>query len=177
MTVTQSAQDALVEEYIEGRKITVALLGNAEIEVSPLVEQNFGDRETRLMTWEAKHVAVAAPRRICLAQIGNSLKGGAEGHFGCGLPCLPLPHYASVDLRIDRSGQPLSWRSTTIRHSIWASYVVARGPPDTASQGWSTAFSTPPTHGITEPAFCKLTRAELEPCFRFGRRGNLRDRL
>ncbi|MER9356317.1 ATP-grasp domain-containing protein [Mesorhizobium sp. M0514] len=41
--VTRFAQDALVEEYIEGREIWVALLGNEKLEVLPLVEQDFGD--------------------------------------------------------------------------------------------------------------------------------------
>src|SRR6516225_8795571 len=37
--VAQYQQDALVEEYIEGREICVALLGNEELEILPLVEQ------------------------------------------------------------------------------------------------------------------------------------------
>ncbi|MFB9985016.1 ATP-grasp domain-containing protein, partial [Mesorhizobium kowhaii] len=67
VTVAQYAQDALVEEYIEGREICVALLGNGELEVLPLVEQDFGDRETRLMDWDAKYVAAAGVPKICPA--------------------------------------------------------------------------------------------------------------
>src|SRR5262252_7577123 len=43
--VAQYQQDALVEEYIEGREICVALLGNDEIEVLPFVEPDFGGRD------------------------------------------------------------------------------------------------------------------------------------
>ncbi|MET3524006.1 hypothetical protein [Mesorhizobium abyssinicae] len=80
--VTRYQQDALVEEYIDGREVTVALLGNGELEVLPIVERDFGDRENRLCTsWEAS----AAPKNICPAQLDSS---------------------ARVDIRIDRSGQP-----------------------------------------------------------------------
>ncbi|RWA68090.1 MAG: hypothetical protein EOQ30_36515, partial [Mesorhizobium sp.] len=66
-------QDALVEEYIDGREIHVALLGNREIEVLPLAEIDFGERETRLLTWEAKYLAAVQPPTICPAQVESSL--------------------------------------------------------------------------------------------------------
>src|SRR5215813_9564507 len=70
--VAQYQQDALVEEYIEGREICVALLGNEELEILPLVEQAFGDREMHLITWEDKtHNAAAEPQKICPAQVST----------------------------------------------------------------------------------------------------------
>ncbi|TIW76857.1 MAG: hypothetical protein E5V52_18230, partial [Mesorhizobium sp.] len=71
--VEQYAQDALVEEYIDGREINVAILGNEELEVLPIVEQDFGDRAKRLMTWESKYVAATAVAKICPAEIGGRL--------------------------------------------------------------------------------------------------------
>ncbi|MET3524645.1 D-alanine--D-alanine ligase family protein [Mesorhizobium abyssinicae] len=104
--VTQYAQDALVEEYIDGREICVALLGNGEPEVLPLVEQDFGDRETRLMTWEAKFAAAAAVPKICPAQIGSGLATVLRDiSVACFRAC-QCRDFARVDLRIDRSGQP-----------------------------------------------------------------------
>ncbi|MER9254458.1 ATP-grasp domain-containing protein [Mesorhizobium sp. M0598] len=104
--VTQYAQDALVEEYIEGREITVALLGNGELEVLPLVEYDFGDRETRLVTWEAKHIAAASPRRICPAQVESKLATVLRNISVATFRACHCRDYARVDLRIDRSGQP-----------------------------------------------------------------------
>ncbi|MER8646397.1 ATP-grasp domain-containing protein [Mesorhizobium sp. M1252] len=98
--VTQYAQDALVEEYIEGREITVALLGNGELEVLPLVEYDFGDRETRLLVREAP------PRRICPAQIGSKLATVLRDISVATFRACQCRDYARVDLRIDRSGQP-----------------------------------------------------------------------
>lgn len=105
--VMQYEQDALVEEYIEGREICVALLGNNELEVLPLVELDFGDRETRLVTWEDKnHMAVAQPQKVCPAQIGTKLATILRDvSIATFRDCLCRDH-ARVDLRIDRSGLP-----------------------------------------------------------------------
>ncbi|MER9902744.1 hypothetical protein [Mesorhizobium sp. M0130] len=107
MILTQYAQAALVEEHIEGGEICVALLGNGELEVLPLVEQDFGDCETGLVTWEAKHMAVAPPRKICPAQIGSSLATALRDISVATLHASQCRDYARIDFRINRSGQPL----------------------------------------------------------------------
>ncbi|PWJ85121.1 D-alanine-D-alanine ligase [Mesorhizobium loti] len=103
--ITQFAQDALVEEYIEGREITAALLGNEELEVFPLVELDFGDRQT-FYTYEAKHMIDAEPQTICPAQVGSSLATMIRDISVATFRACQCRDYARVDLRIDRSGQP-----------------------------------------------------------------------
>ncbi|GLS33881.1 D-alanine-D-alanine ligase [Mesorhizobium albiziae] len=126
MIITQYAQDALVEEYVEGREIWVALLGNGEIEVLPLVEQDFGDRETRLMTWEAKYMAAVAPQRICPAQIGSSLETVLRNISVATFRACQCRDYARVDLRIDRSGQPFVLEINSMPAlDMTSSYVLA----------------------------------------------------
>ncbi|MDX1017324.1 ATP-grasp domain-containing protein [Sinorhizobium medicae] len=105
VTVTQSAQDALVEEYIEGREITVALLGNGELEVLPLVEKDFGDRETHTATWEDKG-RMAAAQRICPARLESTLATMLQDISVATFHACECRDFARVDLRIDRSGQP-----------------------------------------------------------------------
>ncbi|MER9001959.1 ATP-grasp domain-containing protein [Mesorhizobium australicum] len=124
--VTQYAQDALVEEYIEGREIWVALLGNGELEVLPLVEQDFGDRETRLVTWEAKHTGVAAPQRICPAEIGSSLATVLREISVATFRACHCRDYARIDFRIDRSGQPFVLEINTMPGlGVTHAYVLA----------------------------------------------------
>ncbi|MER8634080.1 ATP-grasp domain-containing protein [Mesorhizobium opportunistum] len=104
--VEQYAQEALVEEYIGGREITVPLLGNGELDVLPLVEQDFGDRATRLMTFEAKYVAAEKASKICPAQIGSGLATVLRDISIATFRACKCRDYARVDIRIDRSGQP-----------------------------------------------------------------------
>ncbi|ESY15306.1 ATP-grasp domain-containing protein [Mesorhizobium sp. LNJC394B00] len=126
MIVTQYAQDALVEEYIDGREIAVALLGNEELEVLPLVEHDFGDRETHLMTWEAKYVAAATPPQICPAQIETSLATVLRDISVATFRASQCRDYARVDLRIDRSGQPFVLEINAMPGlSVHSSYVLA----------------------------------------------------
>ncbi|MES0033108.1 ATP-grasp domain-containing protein [Mesorhizobium sp. M0040] len=129
MIVEQYAQDALVEEYIDGREISVPLLGNGELEVLPLVEQDFGDRATRLMTWEAKYVAAGAPSKICPAQIGSRLATVLRDISIATFRVCQCRDYARVDLRIDRSGQPFVLEiNTSPLLTMGSSYCVAANP-------------------------------------------------
>lgn len=101
------AQDRLMEECIKGQELYIALLGNEELEVLPLVEHGFGDREKRPITWEDKnHMAVPVPQKICPAQVGSKLTTMVRNiSIATYHACLCRDH-ARVDLRIDLSGQP-----------------------------------------------------------------------
>ncbi|KPJ60877.1 MAG: D-alanine--D-alanine ligase [Latescibacteria bacterium DG_63] len=97
-------QPALVEEYIDGREINVALLGNDPPEPLPAVELDFGDGEP-IFTYEDKtHRNGREIKKICPAPLDeeqthaiNSLAVKAFRALGC-LDC------ARVDLRMDRQG-------------------------------------------------------------------------
>ncbi|PBB28984.1 ATP-grasp domain-containing protein [Mesorhizobium sp. WSM3882] len=98
--VEQYAQDALVEEYIEGREIFIALLGNGELEVLPPVERDFGGRETHFGTW------AETPLSICPAQIESKLTTILRGISVETFRACHCRDCARIDLRIDRFGQP-----------------------------------------------------------------------
>lgn len=124
--VAQYAQDALVEEYIEGREITVALLGNEECEVLPLVEHDFSGRETHLFTWEDKHAPMKAPPKMCPAQIGNRVATMLEEISVATFRACQCRDYARVDVRIDRSGQPFVLEiNPNPSLGVCSSYVLA----------------------------------------------------
>ncbi|MER9629208.1 ATP-grasp domain-containing protein [Mesorhizobium sp. M0296] len=103
--VEQYAQDALVEEYIEGREISVPLLGNGEIDVLPLVEQDFGNSNS-LFTYEAKYMGVGAPQMISPAHLDSRLAAMLRDISITTFRACQCRDYARVDVRIDRSGQP-----------------------------------------------------------------------
>ncbi|RWI01197.1 MAG: ATP-grasp domain-containing protein [Mesorhizobium sp.] len=126
LIVTQYAQDALVEEYIEGREICAAVLGNGELEVFPLVEQDFGDRETRLMNWDAKYVEAAAVPKICPAQIESGLETMLRDIAVATFRACHCRDYARVDFRIDSSGQPFVLEMNSMPSlNVHSSYVTA----------------------------------------------------
>ncbi|MER8453804.1 ATP-grasp domain-containing protein [Mesorhizobium sp. M1428] len=110
VVVTQHAQEALVEEYIEGREITIALLGNGELEVLPLVEQDFGNHETRILAGDA----IASTKSICPAHIGDKLATRLRDISVATFRACHCRDYARVDLRIDRSGQPFVLEINTV---------------------------------------------------------------
>jgi D-alanine-D-alanine ligase len=105
--VEKYEQDALVEEYIDGRELCVALLGNDDMEFLPLVESDFGDRKSRLITWADKfHKSAAEPEKICPVQIDERL---AERLREISLATFRACHckdYSRVDIRVDSQGNP-----------------------------------------------------------------------
>jgi len=125
--VAQYQQDALVEEYIDGREICVALLGNDELQVLPLVEHDFGDRTIRLITWEDKaHRADLEPQKICPAEVENCLAATLREISVATFRACRLHDYARVDLRVDRSGRPFVLEINSMAAlGAGASYVLA----------------------------------------------------
>lgn len=100
-------QDALVEEYVDGREICVALLGNEEVEFLPFVEADFGTRRTRLVTWEDKyHLSGAEPEKVCPAQVGEVLAGKLRDISLATFQACYCKDYSRVDIRIDDAGNP-----------------------------------------------------------------------
>ncbi len=58
-------QEALVEEYVDGREFCVGILGNEHAVTLPIVEIAFGERELKLNTWDDKfHKSLAEPEKI-----------------------------------------------------------------------------------------------------------------
>ncbi|MCA9259544.1 MAG: ATP-grasp domain-containing protein, partial [Planctomycetales bacterium] len=100
-------QDALVEEFIDGREVCIGLLGNNSPQTLPIVELDFGVRERATMTWEDKyHKRNDEPTKVCPAQLDKPL---AERLRKLAIQTFEACHcrdYARVDFRIDRQGRP-----------------------------------------------------------------------
>jgi D-alanine-D-alanine ligase len=109
-------QPALVERFIDGREIHVAILGNSPPEVLPMLEFEFeaqdeDDPRPQILTYEAKWDPtspdfyasdVQVPPRKLPRKLGNRIREAALAAYritGC-------RDYARVDFRIDNEGEP-----------------------------------------------------------------------
>ncbi len=100
-------QDALVEEYIEGREAAVALLGNQPPEALPLVEYDFGGRSLKTVTCDDKfHKQQDEPEKICPAPIEENLAQRIRAMALAAFRACHCLDYARVDIRIDSAGNP-----------------------------------------------------------------------
>lgn len=105
--VADYQQEALVEEYVDGREVCVGVLGNDPPILLPPVELDFGARDLRLMTRDDKyHRRVDEPEKICPAALSP---GQVELVNRLALETFRACHardYARVDIRFDAAGNP-----------------------------------------------------------------------
>jgi D-alanine-D-alanine ligase len=105
--VARFEQAALVEEYIEGREVCVALLGNERLELLPPVELSFCDRAVRLVTYGDKyHRRPDEPEKLCPAPLTPRLAQRVRQLACATFRACQARDYGRVDIRIDRSGDP-----------------------------------------------------------------------
>jgi D-alanine-D-alanine ligase len=105
--VGQHQQEALVEEYIDGREICIGLLGNRPLEFLPPVELDFSGREMRLVTWEDKyHKRADEPRKVCPAPLDPNMAARLQELSAAVFRACHCKDYARVDIRIDSAGRP-----------------------------------------------------------------------
>ena len=105
--VLEFEQDALVEEYIDGREVTIGLLGSEEVEFLPAVELDFTGRDLRMNTLDDKsHRRHDEPGKICPAPLEGDLLARLQQIALATFRACHLRDYARVDLRLDRQGEP-----------------------------------------------------------------------
>jgi lysine 2,3-aminomutase len=106
-------QPALVEEYLDGREFTVAILGNANPKVLPIVEvtfdylpkdvNKFDSYEVKWM-WDSPNNPVDPI--VCPAKIDKALQSKIEEVALKAYKVLGVVDYCRMDIRLDRDGVP-----------------------------------------------------------------------
>lgn len=113
-TIQTYHQPALVEEYLEGREFTLALLGNGEnVRVLPIVEIRFDSLPPAvnpIYSYEAKWIwdRAEAPLNIfeCPAKIPIGLKEEIETLCLKAFKVLRCRDWCRIDVRLSASGKP-----------------------------------------------------------------------
>ncbi|MEZ4651350.1 MAG: 7TM domain-containing protein [Candidatus Eisenbacteria bacterium] len=105
--VGEFTQDALVEEYIDGREVAIGILGNGDPEILPPVELDFRGRAVKILTKPDKfHKTEDEPDRICPAPLDEPLKLELDDIARRVWRACGCRDYARIDIRIDENGRP-----------------------------------------------------------------------
>lgn len=133
--LTEYRQDALVEEFIDGREVCIGVLGNDPLEVLPIVELDFRGRCLSTMTWEDKyHKREDEPEKVCPARIDHATAERLREIAAATFRACSCRDYARVDIRIDRSGVPYVLEINSMASlGAGGSFVLAA---DTAGYGF-----------------------------------------
>lgn len=125
--VAEYHQQALVEEYIDGREVNIGLLGNHPLEVFTPVELDFGGRECRIETWEDKyHKTKDEPQKRCPAPLGDTLALELRRIAKATFKATHCRDYARIDVRIDAEGRPYVLEINSMASlGVGGSYVLA----------------------------------------------------
>lgn len=103
-------QDVLIEEYIEGRELNVAVLGHSALPVSEIDFTGLPESLPKIVTYEGKwspeslYYKHTNPR--CPAVLSEELKTTVEETALKAFDALGCRDYARVDIRLDASGRP-----------------------------------------------------------------------
>ena len=103
-------QPVIVEEFLPGRELTAAVIGNAGAwEVLPLVEVNFAAIRAgrhRVYGYEAKWAEPTPGDLLCPAPIGDRLRKDVEALVTATCDALRVRDWARVDVRLDADERP-----------------------------------------------------------------------
>lgn len=107
-------QPALIEEYLDGREFTVALLGNgAKLRCLPIVEINYSalpEGVTPIYSYEAKWILDRPDNPLdifsCPAKLDPKLKQAIEAAAINAFNALDIKDWCRIDVRLDSAGAP-----------------------------------------------------------------------
>ena len=88
----------MVEAYIQGRELTVAVLGNEDLQALPLIEI-IPDSRYAFFNYEAKYQPVAT-REVCPAEVEEAIRVQAQEYALRAHRCLGLRGYSRTDMML-----------------------------------------------------------------------------
>jgi len=91
-------REVMVEEFVQGREITVGVLGNTELEALPLVEI-IPDKRFDFFDYEAKYKP-GASREICPAEVSDAVREKAQRYGITAHRALQLRGYSRTDMMV-----------------------------------------------------------------------------
>ena len=104
-------QDALIEEYLEGREFNVAILGGREAQVLPISEIDFSRMppgEPRIVSyrakWDEESVEFQSTVPVCPADVPSRLASRIRSVALRSHRCIGCADYSRVDMRTDSGG-------------------------------------------------------------------------
>ncbi|MCI5138544.1 MAG: ATP-grasp domain-containing protein, partial [Candidatus Electrothrix sp. AR1] len=97
-TAFEHDNQVMVEEFIQGREITVGVLGNDELTPLPLVEV-IPDAKYAFFDYEAKYQP-GATREVCPAEVDDSIRDKAQQYGLKAHRALQLRGYSRTDMII-----------------------------------------------------------------------------
>ena len=112
--VNDYSQPALVEEFIDGREFTVAVIGNDDsVSILPIVEiqlDKLPPGANRMYSYEAKWVWDTSDKPLdifeCPAQLSPELKKKIENLCKKAFNVLRCRDWCRIDVRLDKKGEP-----------------------------------------------------------------------
>lgn len=103
-------QDVIVEEYIEGRELNVAILGDTVLPISEIDFTGLPEGFPKIVTYDSKWIAESVyfehTKPKCPADLDKKLKKKVETISREAFLALGCRDYARVDIRVNKSGKP-----------------------------------------------------------------------
>jgi D-alanine-D-alanine ligase len=103
-------QDVIIEEYIEGRELNVAVLGRTVLPVSEIIFKGLPDKLPKIVTYDGKwmqdslYFKYTNPK--CPARLNKRLLKKVEEIALAAFDAMNCRDYARVDLRLDKNNKP-----------------------------------------------------------------------
>ncbi|QQS36341.1 MAG: ATP-grasp domain-containing protein [Ignavibacteriales bacterium] len=103
-------QDVIVEEYIVGRELNVAVLGSSVLPVSEIEFKGLPDGMPKIVTYDGKWISDSVyydnTKPKCPAKLNSRVRKLVEETALASFEALNCRDYARVDLRLSESGTP-----------------------------------------------------------------------
>ncbi len=103
-------QEVLVEEYIEGRELNVAVLGNKTLPISEIEFKTLPDGLPKIVTYDGKwmedSIYYEHTKPVCPAELDEKIKKKIEETALHAFEAMNCRDYARVDIRLDKNEIP-----------------------------------------------------------------------